>query len=192
MHHLEPYQTNLTLEGETVLTLTGEHLSFPEFRRINRYYKELECRWENHWKQELYWQACLSLAEKREKSRHFSPFQVSFRPKVDTISETILTVHLTIEEICHAKYPYVVTLHDHWDLTEQIPLSPRKLIAKLGETHPKKALLDAGPHETYPQRRAWFSPKNLFLTQDGYGIFYPQATIAPPSRATPHLFLKLR
>ena len=66
----------LTLEGEPVLEYT---LSWPEVenaglggRWISKYYTRLAESWRRRWEREVYWQACLELAARREAARPFN------------------------------------------------------------------------------------------------------------------------
>ena len=71
-------ERTLTLEGEPVLTYA---LSWPAVenaglggRWISRYYARLAGSWRRRWEREVYWRACLALAEAREGARPFQPW----------------------------------------------------------------------------------------------------------------------
>ena len=63
------------LEEQKTLTLTGEPVlecryAWPETgqKKLDRYYRRLKGQWQRRWERELYWDACLDLAGKRERS----------------------------------------------------------------------------------------------------------------------------
>ena len=71
----------LTLEGEPVLDYA---LSWPELadagrggRRISRYYARLAQSWRLRWQREVYWKACIQLADRRAAARPLRSHQLA-------------------------------------------------------------------------------------------------------------------
>ena len=119
-------QNVLTLEGEPVLEY---HLRWPELsqaglggRWISRYYAHQAKVWRLRWQREVYWKACLELADRRAKSRPFEPWRGKLDGEMKSWEDGILTVRLEGEEIRGDGKPSRVCWEDVWNVREGAPV----------------------------------------------------------------------
>ena len=87
------------LEEQKTLTLTGEPVlecryAWPETgqKKLDRYYRRLKGQWQRRWERELYWDACLDLAGKRERSRPFTPWTATLLGETTFQNEELLSL----------------------------------------------------------------------------------------------------
>ena len=93
------------LEEQKTLTLTGEPVlecryAWPETgqKKLDRYYRRLKGQWQRRWERELYWDACLDLAGKRERSRPFTPWTATLLGETTFQNEELLSLFLEARE----------------------------------------------------------------------------------------------
>lgn len=192
----------LTLEGEPVLRYT---LTWPEVtgagaggRRISRYYARLARLWGRRWQREVYWKACLALAQCRGASRLFVPWEGGLKGEVALWRDGLLSLRMEGWEVRGNGKPNRVRWGDVWKVREGAP-------CPLKEWMPKgrrwKRLLLADLFQQGQQRKAageyapdpdWGRKLNRFFPGDGYCLTpeglefaYPQCSIAPAAEGTP-------
>ena len=91
-------EETMTLEGEAVLTF---HLVWPELkgaglggRWISRYYARLAESWRRRWRREVYWRACIQLAQCRAAARPFTPWKGELRGEKVLWKDGVLSLRL--------------------------------------------------------------------------------------------------
>jgi len=192
----------LRLEGEPVLRYT---LSWPELRGggaggrwINRYYAHLAKSWQLRWRREVYWKACIALADCRACARPFTAWTGTLEGTVTLMENGLLSLCMEGEEIRGNGRPCRVKWGDVWKVREGTPLTPwewfggrrgirKKAMAQVLEQGREKqgegaCFLD---HNWEEKGRRTLSLEEYWLTGEGAQIAFPQSTIAPPAEGTP-------
>ena len=192
----------LTLEGEPVLSYT---LSWPQVmdtgmggRRISRYYARLARSWALRWQREVYWKACLELAQRRAGSRPFTPWSGELKGEVALWENGLLSLRMEGWESRGDGKVNRVRWGDVWKVREGAPCPLRELLPK-GRRW-KRALLEAIakqgrqrkaegeyiPDEDWEKKLPrFFSEDGYCLTPEGLEFSYPQCSIAPAAEGTP-------
>ncbi|MBC5721536.1 RsiV family protein [Lawsonibacter sp. OA9] len=193
---------SLTLEGEPVLEYT---LSWPEVqnaglsgRWISRYYDRLARSWKQRWQREVYLAACLSFAQKRERSRPFQCWTGRLGGEVTALEGGLLSIRLEGEEIRGDGKPCRVTWGDVWKVREGRPEPLKRFFP--GERRWKGRLTTAIREQGEARQtggdcfldQGWekyigkLLPSRDFWLQDGELAFaFPQCAIAPAAEGTP-------
>ena len=192
----------LTLEGEPVLEYS---LSWPQVtgagrggRRISRYYARLARTWRLRWQRELYWKACVALADRRAASRPFTPWSCRLSGEVALFQDGLLSLRLEGEEVRGDGKASRVRWGDVWKVREGAPCLPRELFEE--KKGWKRSLLDQVGAQGRARQQAgdWFPDPDwekrlrralpadgLCLTDQGIEVSFPQCTIAPAVEGTP-------
>jgi len=190
-------EAGLTLEGEPVLSYV---LSWPEVEnggfgggRITAYYRRLARSWRERWRKEIYWKACLELAERRAAARPFTPWSGKLEGEVTLWEGGLLSLRFSGEETRgDGGKPCRVRWGDTWSVPEGTPCAARALFG--GRRGWRKALLNrvradgeqrraAGDLFLDPdwERRAarYLRPEEACLTPEGAEVYLPQGSVAP-------------
>lgn len=198
----------LTLEGEPVLSY---HLTWPELkdaglggRWISRYYARLARSWRDRWCKELYWRACLSLAQRRAASRPFTLWSCALEGEVALWQDGVLSLRLRGWEdhgdgkVCRVRWG------DVWKVWEGAPCPPdtlfsprrgwrRRLLEQVrqqGENRQQGG--DWCPDPDWKDRLARNLPRDGFcLTPEGVEVSFPQCSIAPAAEGAPVFLVPL-
>lgn len=192
----------LTLEGEPVLEYA---LSWPEVtgaglggRWISRFYAHMAKTWRLRWQREIYWRACLELAERRAASRPFTPWSGRLRGEVTLLEHGTLSLRLEGEEIRGDGKPCRVRWGDVWNVREGAP-RPLKPFFR-GERGWKKRLMEQIRQQGERRREAgdcfldpgWersirglLPEQDFCLTPEGVEFAFPQGAVAPAAEGTP-------
>lgn len=198
----------LRLEGEPVLQYT---LSWPEIRGggaggrwINRYYTRLAKSWQLRWQREVYWKACIALADCRACARPFAAWTGKLEGAVTLWENGILSLCMEGEEIRGDGRPCRVKWGDVWKVREGTPFTAREWFG--GRKGAKKKVLEqvleqgrekktAGTcfldRDWEEKGRRMLSLEGYWLTGDGAQIAFPQSTIAPPAEGAPVFQVRL-
>lgn len=202
-------EERLTLEGEPVLEYV---LSWPEVeagglggRWITAYYRRLARSWRERWRKEVYWRACLELAERRAAARPFKPWSGRLEGEVALLEGGLLSLRLSGEEVRGDGKTCRVRWGDVWKLKEGAPCAARELFG--GRRGWKKELFRQ-VREQGEQRRAagdlfldgdWerrarrlLRPEEGCLTRSGTELYLPQGSAAPAAEGTPTFLVKCR
>lgn len=201
-------QRTLTLEGEPVLEYA---LSWPEVtggglggRWITKYYAHLAKSWRLRWQREVYWLACLELADRRAASRPFTPWTGKLSGEVTQLEGGLLSLRLVGEEIRGNGKLCLVRWGDVWKVREGAPYPLRAFFP--GERRWKKRLTGQVAQQGNDRRAAgdcfldqgWEAriPKLLptgdyCLTDQGAELAFPQSAIAPAAEGTPVFYAPL-
>ena len=199
----------LTLEGEPVLEYV---LSWPQVRGgglggrwISRYYARLARAWRLRWQREVYWKACIQLADRRAAARPFTPWQAELKGELTHLADGLLSLRLEGVEIRGDGKPCRVRWGDTWKLREGAPCPLRELFQ--GEKGWKRRILTHILQQGNARRAAgdclldpgweWPARKNLpqwdyCLNQETAEFAYPQCVIAPAAEGTPVFQVPLR
>lgn len=192
----------LKCEEEPVLTLTLRWPKLPEERaaqrRIGRYYRQVAEQWKARWEVVLYRQACAALAEAREQSRPFHPWEAMLGYTVAYNENGLLSLCLDAYEYTGGAHGMTVRCAGTWDLCAGCPRS-------LGSFFPPRChwrrLIVRKVREQWAARLAqgetlsldgWeqsaaadFDPERFYLTDEGLTVFYPLYTLAPYAEGMP-------
>lgn len=91
-------EETMTLEGENVLTF---RLIWPQLegaglggRWISRYYARLAEDWRRRWRREVYWKACIQLAQRRAAAQPFTPWKGELRGEEVLWRDGVLSLRL--------------------------------------------------------------------------------------------------
>jgi hypothetical protein len=108
----------LTLEGEPVLEYT---LRWPQWtgggwegRHRNAYYRYLAKNWRDRWRRQVYWRACLDLAQRRAAAKPFTPWTGQLTGEVTAQAEDLVRVQMTGAETQGDAQPSRVQWSDAW------------------------------------------------------------------------------
>lgn len=197
----EEHQT-LTLEGEPVLEYA---LSWPEVvkgglggRWISRYYAHMAKTWRLRWRREIYWKACLELAERRASSRPFAPWSGRLWGEVALLEGGRLSLRLEGEEVRGDGKPCRVRWGDVWNVREGAPCPLKSFFQ--GERGWKRRLLTQIIQQGRDRRQAgdcfldqdWeqkvrrqLPEQDFCLTPEGLEFPFPQGAFAPAAEGTP-------
>ena len=200
------------LEEQKTLTLTGEPVlecryAWPETgqKKLDRYYRRLKGQWQRRWERELYWDACLDLAGKRERSRPFTPWTGELRGETVLLQDDVLSLRFHGCEVRGGGRPARVRWGDVWGLREGTPKSLRSLFS--GEKGWKKRLGQSVCQRGEERRRAgdcfldgdWpqkAKRARLFrgwcLTEEGVEVSLPQCAASPAAEGCPVFTLPVR
>lgn len=183
----------LTLTGEPVLEMD---LSWPQIegtgmRGVNRYYARLCEQWKRHWEREGYWQACVDLAQQRERSRPFRVWKAGLSGQVKLNQDGLLSVSMLAREVQGDGRALEYRWGDTWRWEDGGVVTLRELFrAKKGwrrrlEQNLEEAAQDGRRQGIYldeelrtPLRR-WMSGRRFALSEEGLELYYPQCTLAP-------------
>lgn len=182
-------QKDLTLTGEPVLTC---HYVWPETgnKKLDRYYRRVKTLWQRRWERELYWEACLDLAEKRERSRPFTPWTAQLLGETTYQDDNLLSISIEARERRGDGRTIYGRSGDIWAVKTGSPVYiPWKARKKICQTLAlqEEGVLDAD----YPEKlRRFFSPKNVCLRPAGLEVWYPQCTIASAAEGLPTFLSK--
>lgn len=197
----------LTLEGEPVLEY---RLFWPELnqaglggRWINRYYAHLAKSWRLRWQREIYWKACLDLAARRSQSKPFTPWSGALSGEVTCWERGVLSIRMEGEETRGDGKANRVCWGDVWNVREGAPLSPRDVlegdrtwkrqameqIVQQGRQRSQngECFLDPDWEEKILRQ---FPKHDLYRTEAGVEVAFPQGSIAPAVEGTPHFLLQ--
>ncbi len=196
----------MTLEGEPVLEYS---LYWPELRQtgwggrwINQYYRRLARSWRLRWQREIYWKACLELAERRAASRPFTPWTGRLAGEVTLNRDGILSLRLEGEEVRGDGKPCRVQWGDTWKVREGAPCTlrdffpgkgrpSRRLAAEISEQgRARRAAGDCFLDQDWERGVKRFLPEREFcVTPEGVEFAFPQCTIAPAAEGNPVFLL---
>jgi len=185
------------LEEEKTLTLTGEPVLacryvWPETgcKKPDRYYRRVKALWQRRWERELYWSACLDLAEKRERSRPFTPWSAQLLGETTYQDEALLSLYIEARERRGDGRTVCGRSGDIWEVKTGAPVTlpwreRRKLCGQLELR--EESVLD----EDYGAKlKRFFSPKNVCLRPEGLEVWFPQCAIAPAAEGLPTFLSK--
>ena len=183
----------LTLDGEPVLHYS---MTWPQITgagrggwRINRYYARLAQSWGQRWQREVYWAACLSLAQCRASSHPFTPWEGGLKGEVTLWQDSLLSLRMEGWEMRDEHKTSRVRWGDVWKVAEGAPCPLRELMPKRGWRHRLlESILHQGrqrkeaglyvPDQDWERKAKRFFPEGEFcLTPDGLEFAYPQCTI---------------
>ena len=206
--HWNTEQRTLTLEGEPVLEY---RLSWPQVSGgglggawISRYYRALARAWKVRWDREVYWQACLDLAQRRASSRPFVPWQGELSGEVTLWQDGMVSIRMTGWERRGGQNPNRVRWGDVWRVREGAPVPLRDFfprqrrwrqalcqqILQLGRA--RKQAGESVPYPDWEQKvSALFPEQSYCLTADGLEFAYPQNTLTSAAEGTPVFCLPL-
>lgn len=187
-------EETLLQEGEPILTYKMKLPSFTGTKkgekRLQRYYTRMEEVWKRYFTEELYQACCDDLTEKREKSRIFTPWNLSLIGEVEEFGDHLLSVGLTAQV---KKGKSVTQCHFYselWDcekgypkiLSQQEPVSCYKqdeLIEKIKEV--LKSQKELRLFEDYQDKlQGYFSKRQFYFTKEGVFVYFDQGSIAAP------------
>ena len=198
-------ERTLTLEGEPVLRYT---LSWPEIqgaglggRWISRYYARLARAWRRRWEREVYWKACLALADRRAAARPFLPWTGRLAGETVLWRDGLLSLRLEGEETRGDGKPCRVRWGDVWRVKEGAPCPPRALfggrrrwrrealaeILRQGEARRQSGNCFLDPDWAKKLRK--LPIRDLCLTEEGAEAALPQCSVAPAAEGTPVFLL---
>lgn len=199
----------LTLEGEAVLEYA---LFWPELeggglggRWISHFCARTSKLWKQRWEREVYWRACLALAECRAGSRPFRPWRGELRGTVTRNQDGLLSIRWTGWEDRGDQRINRVQWGDVWNVWEGAPFSLRRLYK--GKKGWKKELWEQLVRQGEQRRqggdcfldRDWIKKakctnllRDYCLTGEGVEVSLPQGTAAPAAEGCPvfHLGIK--
>ena len=192
----------LTLEGQPVLEYD---LRWPRLnnakgdsRRINRYYSRLARQWQLRWQREVYWQACLDLAQKLAESRPFIPWAGSLTGEMTLWESGLLSLSLTGEERRGSKKICRVRWGDTWQVKEGAPCPPshffqkkakwkNELLSQLIEEG--QAMVKSGEHffdsDWEARLPRWLNQAQVWLTENRMEWAFPPCAISPSAEGVP-------
>lgn len=200
----EEVQT-LTLEGEPVLSYT---LVWPEVegaglggRWISRYYRRLAQVWRQRWQREVYWKACLELAQRRAAARPFTPWTGRLTGEVALWEGGLLSLRLEGEEVRDGR-PCRVRWGDVWRVKEGAPCTARELFGKrrgwkreavrqlVQQGEARRAAGDCFLDPMWEKAARRLPLRDLCLTPQGVEAALPQGAVAPAAEGTPVFLLQ--
>lgn len=201
-------ERTLTLEGEPVLEYS---LSWPRVegagpggKWISKYYIRLAKSWRRRWEREIYWLACLELAERRVEARPFTPWAGELTGETVLLQDGVLSLRFHGLEIRGDGRPARVRWGDVWNVREGTPGTLRSLFQ--GEKGWKKRLWQRLIQQGEERRRAgdcfldgdWPGKaraarplRGWCLTEDGVEISLPQCAAAPAAEGCPVFYVAL-
>ncbi|MGM9605997.1 MAG: RsiV family protein [Oscillospiraceae bacterium] len=177
-------------DGEQVLILSIRRPAFPDTgktRRMERYFAEVAQQWKTRWETALFPRACQALADARETSRPFTPWQAQLDYTVTLWQPPLLSLRLDAVETGPGPRPLRVCTGETWDCGSGYPRTlrsffpakerrwRRQLLDNIREQAAQQlasgeSLLD--PDCAQVMERA-FDPDRFYLTGDGIAVFYP-------------------
>lgn len=183
-------------EEEPVLTLDLRWPKLPDdkapWRRIGRYYRQVSDQWKARWEVALYGQACAALAEARENSRPFRPWQAQLVYTVTYNEDGLLSLYMDAWEQAGGAHGMTVRCADVWDLRDGGPRSlgsffpPRSrwrrelLTAVRTQIEARIATGESIYFDDWEKRvETAFDPGRFYLTGEGITVFYPLCSLAP-------------
>lgn len=198
----------LTLTGEPVLEYA---LSWPQVegaglggRWISRYYTRLARSWRRRWEREVYWQACLELAARREGAKPFTPWAGELAGETVLLRDGVLSLRFFGSEVRGDGRPARVRWGDVWNIREGTPTPLRSLFA--GERGWKKRLWQKLVQQGEERRQAgdcfldgdWTRKAQKIrpfqgwcLTEAGVEAALPQCAVSPAAEGCPVFILPL-
>ena len=198
----------LTLEGEPVLEYT---LCWPQVegaglggKWISRYYAHLAQSWRRRWEREVYWQACLALAARREAAKPFTPWTGELTGETALLEGGVLSLRFWGCEVRGDGRPARVRWGDVWNLREGAPKPLRSLFT--GEKGWRKRLWRTLVRQGEERRQAgdcfldgdWARRakkthpfRGWCLTGEGVEVALPQCAAAPAAEGCPVFTLPL-
>lgn len=198
----------MTLEGVPVLEYS---LCWPELseggrgeRRVTRYYQRMARVWRERWGKELYWRACLSLLEQRERSRPFQPWSARLEGEVTYQDDGLLSIKMDARETEGDGRPLRVCAGDMWHLPEGAPCPVSEFFP--GQRRWRKRLLDQLARQGEARRGAAdcffdrdlakklggiLAPSRCCRTGQGLEFYAPQCLLAPAAEGIPVFQLEL-
>lgn len=200
----------LTLEGEPVL---GYALSWPEIqgaglggRWINCYYTHFAQSWRLRWQREVYWKACLELADRRDASRPFAPWSGKLEGEVAMWKDGLLSLRFRGEETRGDGRPCRVRWGDVWKVREGAPCPLGEFFPERRSWQWKKELMTWIREQGNQRREAgdcfldrdwerrvkkFFPERDFCLTPEGLEFAFPQCVISPAAEGNPVFCLPL-
>ena len=200
-------EETMTLEGENVLTF---RLIWPQLegaglggRWISRSYARLAEDWRRRWRREVYWKACIQLAQRRAAAQPFTPWKGELRGEEVLWRDGVLSLRLTGWESRGDGKVNRVQWGDVWKVREGAPCPPEEWLGK--RRGRKKRLADQiiAQGEQRQSAGAWVPDgdwrekvrKNLpwrdaCLTGEGIELAFPQGAIAPMAEGNPTFVVK--
>ena len=186
----------LSLEGQPVLeyTLSWPRLTRPKglSRRINWYYARLARQWRLRWQREVYWQACLELAQRQQEGRPFTPWTGRLGGEVTLWEDGLLSLSLTGEESRGNKKPCRVRWGDSWQVKEGAPCPPAQLAGRGRKwkkdllprlTEEGRAMAKSGEHffdsDWESRLPRWLDKAEVWLTPEKMEWAFPPCAISP-------------
>ena len=189
-------------EGEPVLTLTLRRPAVPEggrTGRLERYFTQMAEQWKNRWETTLFPRACQALADAREASRPFEPWQAELDYTVTLWRPPLLSLRLDVTESNGTPRPLCLRAGETWDCSTGDPRTLRSFFPAK-ERHWRKQLLATlqaqaaerlasgesllDPDCAGVMERA-FDPERFYLTEEGLAVFYPLDVLGPYVEGTP-------
>lgn len=200
------WNETLDCEGEPVLALSMA-LPLPEEesragRRIARFYQHFGALWKARWTDVLHPRACSALAEAREASRPFLPWEAELSYHITYEDDGLSSLYLDVTERRGAARPLTVRAADTWDRTTGTPLPlfhflpPSRHWRRLAVEEVQRQAMDRLQegeslfYEDVEERAAaHFSPRRFYLTEEGLLVFYPMWSLGSPAEGIPVFFL---
>ena len=191
---------SLELEGEPVLEYT---LSWPELkgaglggRWINAYYAHLAKSWQRRWEREVYWKACLELAQRRQAARPFTAWKGELKGEAVLNENGLLSLRFTGLEIRGDGRPNRVRWGDVWKVRQGAPCPLRELCGRGWRERLWKELRRQGEERRQggdcfldrdweKKARAAGTGKDCCLTQEGIEVSISQGAAAPAAEGCP-------
>ena len=192
----------LTLEGETVLEYT---LAWPQIegaglggRWIGRYYARLAKSWRRRWEREVYWQACLELANRRAAAKPFIPWSGELSGETVLFQDGLLSLRFFGAERRGDGRTARVRWGDVWTVREGAPKTLHALFA--GEKGWRGRLWQSLLRQGEERRQAgecfldrdWSRKvqaahpfQGWCLTEEGVEVSLPQCAAAPAAEGCP-------
>ena len=201
-------ERTLTLEGEPVLAFA---LSWPQVEGaglggvwISQYYARVAGSWRRRWEREVYWLACLELANRREAAKPFTPWQGELAGETALLQDGILSLRFHGSEVRGDGRAARVRWGDVWTVREGAPKPLRSLFP--GEKGWRKRLWqslvrqgeerrqagDCFLDRDWPEKAKKVRPlQSWCLTEAGVELSLPQCAAAPAAEGCPVLTLPL-
>lgn len=200
------WKQTLDQEGEPVLTLSIT-LPAPEGerrreRRMAEYYIRLARLWRSRWTGVLYPRALAALAEARECSRPFQPWEASLTGRCTLDAPEQVSGYVDATERRGGGRALTVRSGLTWGLRSGAPVGLGEILRSV--PHWRRWALDRvqeqaldrlqGGESLYyedveDRAAAHFSPRRFYLTGEGVVLFYPMWSLGSPAEGVPTFLL---
>ena len=194
----------LTLEGEPVLHYLLRWPCAEEGGRrtgwFNRCYAGMARSWQDRWRRELYWLACLDLAACRDRARPFTPWRAELTGEVTLCEGGLLSLRMDGLEVRGREGVCRIGWGDVWRMGEGAPCPVRALfppgrrwkkelcraLVLEGERRQGEGelVLDQGWQRRVP---ALLRKGGCCLRETELEFLFPQCAIAPAEEGVPAL-----
>lgn len=199
------WNETLDWEGEPVLSLSMA-LPVPveegsADRRIARFYRRFGALWKARWTDVLHPRACAALAQARETSRPFQPWEAALTYRITYEGGGLSSLCLDVTERRGAARPLTVRAAETWSRRSGTPLPLSRFLPsphwrRLAVEEVQRQALDRlqeGESLFYEdveaRAAAHFDPRRYYLTEEGLLVFYPMWSLGSPAEGIPVFFL---